>query len=97
MMAQHNKVVTVNGMALLTGTLGKLAVISSDRMLTLYELQDHAGSKRWSPYGKVALDDMPICEKRVFRGNDPAHAGAWCDNTRTYCKQVAGSRVSAEF
>jgi WD40 repeat protein/Ca2+-binding EF-hand superfamily protein len=59
--AENNKVVTVNGMALLTGTLGKLAVISSDRMLTLYELQDHAGSKRWSPYGKVALDDMPIC------------------------------------
>lgn len=51
----------VNAMAVLSGTLGKLAVASSDGMISLYELQEYAGSKRWSLYGKISLDDMPIC------------------------------------
>ena len=58
--SEHRDAIAVNGMARLTDPLGKLAVASADRIVTLYELQDHAGSKRWSAYGRISLKDMPI-------------------------------------
>ena len=52
---------TVNSMTLLPNHLAKLAVASSDRMITLYELADTAGgSKRWSVWGRAQLKDMPL-------------------------------------
>jgi WD40 repeat protein len=54
------KPVTVQSMTLLPSSLNKLVVGGSDRVLSFYELQDSAGSKRWSVCGRVQLNDMAI-------------------------------------
>ena len=65
--------VGVQAMVLLPGSLAKLVVASGDRVVTFYELNDHAGSPRWSVHGKVQLKDMPISLAAWVHVADDAH------------------------
>ena len=65
--------IAVNAIVQLTGSLGKLAVGSADRVLSLYELQDHAGSRRWSVHGRIALKDMPVSLCAFVHVSDQSH------------------------
>ena len=51
----------VTDIAVLPSALSKLAVASADRLITFYELLDHAGAQRWSVQGKMSVVDMPLC------------------------------------
>ena len=50
----------INGLAALPDALGKLAVASADRVISFFELNDHAGTQRWGLHGKMSLVDMPL-------------------------------------
>ena len=63
----------VQAMVLLPGHLNKLVVASADRMVSLYELQDLAGSRRWSVWGRVQLKDMPVSLAAFIHVSDGSH------------------------
>ena len=50
----------INDLATLPDALGKLAVASADRVISFFELNDHAGTQRWGLHGKMSLVDMPL-------------------------------------
>lgn len=67
---------TVGTLALLPGHMGKLAVASSDRVISFYELQDSAGSRRWTLWGRMQMQDMPISLVGFKHVADDAHCFA---------------------
>ena len=66
----------VQAMVLLPGTLMKLVVATQDRVISLYELADLPGSRRWSVWGRVQLKDMPVSLGAWIHVSDDAHCFA---------------------
>lgn len=71
-----SKATAVQAMTLLPGTLSKLAVASADRIISLYELQDHVGAPRWSVHGRLGIKDMPASLAAWTHVSDGAHCFA---------------------
>lgn len=52
--------VNVNSLALLSPSLAKVVVATSDRLVSFYDYSDIPGQPRWGLFGRISMDEMPL-------------------------------------